>query len=126
MNIYKILIVAMGGSLGSVARYIGVKTIDSHFNAQFPAGTFSVNILGSFIIGVVYAIVARKTGGSESWLLFLGTGFCGGFTTFSAFAFENVSLINQRLPMTSVIYIISSVALGLLAVIAGMALGKNV
>jgi CrcB protein len=125
MNIYKILIVALGGSLGSIVRYIGVKTIDNHFNSQFPAGTFSVNIIGSFIIGIVYAIVARKTG-SDNWALFIGTGFCGGFTTFSAFAFENISLINQRLAMTSVLYIVSSVALGLLAVVAGMALGRNV
>jgi fluoride exporter len=124
MNIYKILIVALGGSLGSIARYIGAKTIDSHFNANFPAGTFSVNIIGSFAIGIIYAIVARKTG-SDNWALFLGTGFCGGFTTFSAFAFENISLINQRMAMTSILYIVSSVALGLLAVVGGMALGKS-
>jgi CrcB protein len=126
MNIYKILIVALGGGLGSVARYIGVRTIDQHFNSTFPTGTFSVNIIGSFIIGLAYALIARKTGGSDNWLLFLAPGFCGGFTTFSAFAFENISLINQRLAMTSLIYIVSSVVLGLLAIVAGMALGRNI
>lgn len=124
MNIYKILIVALGGSLGSIIRYIGVKTIDNQFNTHFPVGTFSVNIIGSFIIGVVYALIARKTGASENWILFIGTGFCGGFTTFSAFAFENISLLNQRMGVTSILYVVSSVTLGLLAVVGGMASQK--
>src|SRR5690349_4340338 len=125
MNIYKILIVALGGSLGSVARYVGTRTIDNHFNSHFPFGTFSVNIIGSFIIGIAYAAIARRTG-ADNWALFLGTGFCGGFTTFSAFAFENITLLNQRMTGMSLIYIVSSVALGLLAVAAGMALGKSI
>jgi CrcB protein len=125
MTLYKILLVGLGGSLGSIARYVAVKTLDSRLNSGFPWGTMSVNIIGSFIIGFVYAAILRKTGGSENWGLFLGAGFCGGFTTFSAFAYENISLLDQRMIVSSILYITASIVLGLLAVAAGMALGKT-
>jgi len=124
MTFFKILLVGLGGSLGSMARYISVRTIDGRLNALFPYGTLFVNLIGSFLIGITYAIVARKTGQSEHWGTFLGAGFCGGFTTFSAFAYENVSLIQQRMATTSLLYIAVSIGLGLLAVAAGTAVGK--
>ena len=61
----------------------------------------------------------RKTDITENWRLFLGAGFCGGFTTFSAFAWENVNLLDQKLIGTSLVYISASIILGLLAVVAG-------
>jgi CrcB protein len=124
MTFFKILLVGLGGSLGSMARYVSVKTIDGRLNAFFPFGTLFVNLFGSFLIGIIYAVVARKTGQAEHWGTFLGAGFCGGFTTFSAFAYENVGLIQQRMATASVIYIAISLGLGFLAVVAGAAVGK--
>jgi fluoride exporter len=124
MTLFKILLVGLGGSLGSMARYISVKTIDGRLNALFPFGTLTVNLIGSLLIGIIYAVVSRKTGSAEHWAVFLGAGFCGGFTTFSAFAYENVNLLQQRMAGTALIYMGSSMVLGLLAVALGMALGK--
>jgi fluoride exporter len=122
MTLYKIFLVGLGGSLGSMLRYISVKTIDGKLASLFPYGTLTVNLIGSFIIGLLYALIARKTG-SENWNVFFGAGFCGGFTTFSAFALENFSLINQRMISTSFLYIGVSIVVGLLAVWAGMMVG---
>jgi CrcB protein len=124
MNIYKILLVGLGGSLGSMLRYISVKTIDTRINGSFPYGTLTVNLAGSFIIGIVYAIAIRKTG-PDNWSVFLGAGFCGGFTTFSAFAVENLNMINQRMFSSSLVYISSSILLGILAVAIGTWIGNK-
>jgi fluoride exporter len=124
MNIYKILLVGLGGSLGSMLRYISARTIDTRINSSFPYGTLTVNLVGSLIIGVVYAITIRKTG-SDNWRVFLGAGFCGGFTTFSAFAVENLNMINQRMFSSSLVYIIGSILLGILAVVIGTWIGNK-
>lgn len=125
MTIAHILLVGAGGCLGSIARYVTVVSIDKRFNGHFPYGTTAVNLIGSFILGFVLAVLLKKTGSSLEWRLFLATGFCGGFTTFSAFAAENLSLFEQKLPGTALLYIITSVAGGLLAVWSGFALARN-
>jgi fluoride exporter len=124
MNFSSILIVGAGGFLGSIARYVTVRSIDQKLNAVFPYGTITVNIAGSFILGVLVGMMGKQSLGSDNWKLFLGTGFCGGFTTFSAFALENVSLLQGRLASTSITYTLISLILGFLAVIAGAALGR--
>ncbi len=115
----KLLVIGIGGFLGSILRYAVGKSIDGKLNASFPWGTLTVNVIGSFIIGFVYVLAIRKVGITENWRLFIGAGFCGGFTTFSAFAWENVNLLDQKLIGTSLLYIISSIMLGLLAIVAG-------
>lgn len=120
MNGYKILIVGLGGFIGSAARYVVVKLIDGKVNALFPFGTLTVNIVGSFLLGLIYMLAIRKAGLSEDGRLFLGVGFCGGFTTFSAFALENFNLIQQKFAMTSLLYISMSVVAGILALAAGI------
>jgi fluoride exporter len=124
MNIYKILLVGLGGSLGSMLRYVSARTIDTRINSGFPYGTLTVNLVGSLIIGIVYAITVRKTG-SDNWRVFLGAGFCGGFTTFSAFAVENLNMINQRMFSSSLVYITGSILLGVLAVAIGTWIGNK-
>jgi CrcB protein len=126
MNFYKLLLVGSGGFLGSIARYITSKSIDEKVNSIFPYGTLAVNIIGSFIIGMLYALLLRKAGITENHRLLLGTGFCGGFTTYSAFAFENVNLLQQKLLSVSLLYVFLTLVMGFLAVLAGLTLGKNV
>jgi fluoride exporter len=125
MNFYNILLVGCGGFLGSVARYLTAQTIDSRLNSVVPFGTFAVNVAGSFILGVIYGVLLTKTNNPQHMRLFLATGFCGGFTTFSAFAFENMGLIQQKMIGTSLFYVMLSLVLGVLAVWAGVMLGKS-
>jgi fluoride exporter len=124
MDIYKVLAVGFGGFLGSIARYVTVKSVDDKLNAVFPYGTLSVNVIGSFLLGLIYVLASRKAGLTDNWRLFLGAGFCGGFTTFSAFALENFNLIEQKLGGISLAYVSVSLLAGLLALAAGVWLGR--
>jgi CrcB protein len=120
MNAMKLLMIGAGGAIGSIFRYLTVKLVDDKLNSVFPFGTFTVNLVGSFLLGLIYMLVMRKAGLTENGRLFLGVGFCGGFTTFSAFALENFHLMNQKLVGTSVLYISASVVAGILALAAGI------
>ena len=125
MSFYSFLLVGVGGFFGSVARYATSRSIDLRVNSYFPYGTFAVNIIGSFIVGMVIAWASKKADGGDSVRLLLATGFCGGFTTFSAFAFENLNLLEQRMIGSVVLYISVSVILGLVAVYAGALVGRS-
>ncbi len=120
MNLYTLLIVGLGGFAGSTLRFLTVRLVDSRLNALFPFGTLTVNVIGSFILGIIYMLATRQAGISENARLFLAVGFCGGFTTFSAFALENFNLIEQKLISTSLLYILISVVLGILSLAAGI------
>jgi CrcB protein len=118
MTFIQILAVGSGGMLGSIARYIMTRTIDAKAGSLFPYGTLAVNVIGSFILGIIFAVAARKTGMDENWRLFFGTGVCGGFTTFSAFTLENFNLLQTR-PLIAVTYMVVSVIAGIGAVALG-------
>jgi CrcB protein len=124
MDWYKILLVGTGGLLGSVARYVTVRSISERIQAIFPYGTLTVNIIGSLILGIVYGLALRKTDMSDNVKLFLGVGFCGGYTTFSSLAWESVSLFNQKMPGISLLYIGISLVTGILALLAGIWLSR--
>ena len=116
------LFVFIGGGLGSVARY-GVARIMLYVTTSaFPLSTFFVNILGSFLIGLFFAIPAVSD--KNSYLCLLTVGFCGGFTTFSAFSWENLNLLKQGDVFLFFVYALLSVAFCLLATLGGYALGK--
>jgi fluoride exporter len=125
MNFYNFLYVGLGGFLGSIARFAVVKSLDQKFQSLFPYGTFAVNFLGSLILGFLYALTIRKIGPNQSWILFLGTGICGGFTTFSSFALENFNLLHLK-PGISILYILTSIIAGLVAVGIGFFAGKTI
>ena len=120
MSAYKLFVVGLGGAIGSIARYIVAKLIDGKINSFLPYGTLAVNILGSFLLGIIYMLALRKVGLTENGRLFLGVGFCGGFTTFSAFALENFNLMQQKLVGTSMLYVSISVIAGILALAGGI------
>lgn len=110
--------VLLGSSLGGTLRYL-VSLWTSSKNLSYPWGTFLVNLIGCFIMGIIMGYIQKDEEGTLGVKLLLATGFCGGFTTFSAFAFENLEMIKQGNFSTLFAYTISSVVLGILAVLAG-------
>ncbi|MFL5809162.1 MAG: fluoride efflux transporter CrcB [Flavisolibacter sp.] len=111
-----ILIVGLGGGVGSILRYLCQRSL----NLSFPYGTFLVNILGCLIIGLLWGIFTRHV--DETKRLFLVTGFCGGFTTFSSFTYEGVQMLTENRWITFVMYTSTSVIAGLLATYFGFKL----
>lgn len=109
------LLVGAGGAVGSMARY-GVSFIMSKFLAQphWYLSTFTINVVGSFIIGLLFGLSPRSQWLEASGYLLLASGFCGGFTTFSTFALENVNLMQKGQSIIALAYTGLSVVLGLL------------
>jgi CrcB protein len=114
--IKNLLLVGLGGSIGSMARYAASLIIHSKL---FPYATLSVNIIGSFIIGIVFALSIKEAGLSNNWKLFLATGICGGFTTFSAFSLENIGLLQSGKTGMAITFIVLSIILGIAACYLG-------
>jgi CrcB protein len=117
----QVLLVGCGGALGSMARYLlGGMILHRFGNLKFPAGTFTVNIIGCLLIGIFAGLAEKRGLLSPDARVFLITGICGGFTTFSAFAHENVFLLRRAESAISLCYILASITLGLIAVWVGM------
>jgi CrcB protein len=119
-----LFLIGIGGLIGSIARYLTTIYFNKVFTSTFPYGTFFVNIAGCLIIGFVYGLSERFNWFTSEWRLFFATGICGGFTTFSAFAYENVRLIQAGNFFVFASYSIASVGFGLLAVFIGLTLIK--
>ena len=115
----QLLLVFIGGGLGSVLRYILGKFLN---NAEtgIPFGTFTANILGSLFIGVILGFAAKNDALTENHTLLLATGFCGGFTTFSTFAYQNHVFLKAGDFSSFAFYTITSFMIAFLAVFAGM------
>jgi CrcB protein len=110
----KLLIIFVGGGLGSIARYLISKAIKEQFISAFPWSTFTVNIVGCFLIGIFISLVERYRL-NPIWSLLLATGFCGGFTTFSSFAYENYALLKEEDYLIVFVYSMMSILWGLAA-----------
>lgn len=110
------LLVGLGGGIGSILRYATSLLINTKI---FPYATLAVNITGSFIIGVVFALTLKEVALSYNWKLFLAAGVCGGFTTFSAFSLENMGLLQSGKYGMAMAYIGLSVILGIAATFLG-------
>ena len=118
------LIIALGGALGSVARFMLSKLISESSTTSFPLSTLIVNVLGCLIIGFVYALFDNKENASVALKQFLAIGFCGGFTTFSTFSNESFNLYQLQHFTQLALYITASVVLGFFAIALGATLGQ--
>ena len=117
------LMVGIGGFIGSVCRYlIGLLPIET--NSGFPIKTLLINIAGSFLIGLITALAVKNKDLNEQLVLLLKVGVCGGFTTFSTFAYESTDLMKSGHAVTALIYVCTSVIMGVLAVYAAQMLVK--
>lgn len=116
-----LLLVGLGGAAGSMLRYAFSVWLK---HASFPLATFLVNIIGSFVIGLVFAYALRSESFAINWRLFLAAGICGGFTTFSAFSLESLSLLQQQRIGMFFLYVIGSLLVGLAATWLGYSLMK--
>ena len=119
-----LLLVGTGGFLGSISRFLTSRFMQNYFPSAFPFGTFLVNISGCFLIGLIYGLSERTSLLSSGWKLFLAVGFCGGFTTFSTFANENLALLRDGEFFNFFLYTGLSVVLGIAATFLGVLLTK--
>jgi len=117
--------VFVGGGFGSVARYLLSKWLNN-VEAAIPYGTMLSNVLGSLLVGFILGYFAKSTNISEAQTLLLATGFCGGFTTFSTFAYENHVFLKNGDYISFFSYTLGSLILGFLAVFLGLYLAKLV
>ncbi len=118
-----LFIVGAGSFIGGVLRYLTAQFVQSKFLPAFPFGTLAVNAVGCFAIGLIFGLNEKMILSAE-WRLFLATGVCGGFTTFSAFSGETFALLREGQLGYALIYITLSVAAGLLATFVGFSLVK--
>ena len=110
------LFIALGGALGAVLRYVIAAAV------VFPLGTLTVNVLGSFLMGLAFVWVSTRSAGQ--WPLFVMTGFLGGFTTFSAFSLDVLKLFEAEKYIYAGSYILASIIFSILAIFAGIFLTK--
>ena len=124
-NILNWFLIAAGGAVGSVCRYELQQFLQGRYARPWPIGTGAVNVAGCLVAGLLFGVLARNpANGPVDWRLLGITGFCGGFTTFSAFALENVSLLQEGKIGLALAYLGGSLGLGLLAVALGLWLAR--
>jgi CrcB protein len=119
-----LLIIGTGGFLGSISRYLASRYVQNAISTAFPFGTFIVNITGCFLIGFIYGLSERSSLLNPGWKMFLTVGFCGGFTTFSTFANENLALLRDGNFFYFIIYTGLSIFLGITATFLGVTITK--
>ena len=120
-----ILIVFLGGGLGSIFRYL-INLLIKNPEGQFPINTFLVNMIGSFLIGIILGYLNENNYINNNIILFLVIGFCGGLTTFSSFTYDSYELINFGKIFFLIIYNFLSISIGIALVFLGLWLSKSV
>lgn len=119
-----LLTVALGGAIGASGRYFVNVTATRVIGHGYPAGTLIVNVLGSFLMGVLFVVLAKK--GGNVWAPFLMTGVLGGFTTFSAFSLDTLALFERGQVASAAGYVALSVGLSLAALVLGVYAARGV
>ena len=125
MILRNILLVGLGGGLGSMARYCCQRWISQSWPHAFPWGHFVVNAVGCLLIGIFWGISFKSFDANDQWKAFLMSGICGGFTTFSAFTLESIGLLREDKMGTFFLYVGGSVVAGLLLTFLGMTISKQ-
>jgi fluoride exporter len=120
----KFFFIALGGSLGSLARYWVGSTISSRMGTRFPYGTFVVNITACIIIGFTLTFLARRTELSAAWRFLIPIGFIGAYSTFSTFEWETYSNLQTGAFLIASLYVVLSVFVGLIGVWFGVLIAK--
>lgn len=118
------LYVAAGGAAGSCARYWLGNHIASRYGSSFPWGTFVINVTGSLVIGAFLALALERAALDPRWRLLVAVGFCGGYTTYSTFAWETARLLQMRSFAYAALNVAGSAVASVLAVLGGMALAR--
>lgn len=118
----QVLWVGIGGFVGANARYLLGRLLLGRVGDGFPVATLLVNVSGSFAIGLVLTLLTERWVADPAWRLLIVVGFLGGYTTFSAYAFETISLIEREQWARAAAYVLASNVVGLLACAGGMAL----
>ena len=120
-----VMLLAMGGALGTNARYWLARWFnEASWLGTFPLGTFVINVTGSFLLGLVGTIFVERLPDHRDWFVLLGTGFCGGYTTFSTFEWETLQLLRDRSWSLAAANVAGSVVVGFIGVVLGAALGN--
>ena len=125
-NLLKYLFVGIGGSLGSILRFWLGSYIGSKMGTRFPYGTLVINITGSFLIGLVFALLTVRTNWSPNWRYLIPIGFIGGYTTFSSFEYETLRTIQDGQIGLGLLYVATSVVIGFVAVWGGVMAGRAI
>ncbi len=118
-----LLLIGTGSFIGGIGRFLLSQVVQAKMAQPFPAGTLLVNIIGCFVIGSVFGL-GEKMHIPAEWRLFIMTGICGGFTTFSAFGLETINLLRDGQNLYAAAYVVSSMLLGGLATFAGVLIFK--
>ena len=119
-----LVLIAMGGALGAVSRFLVGNVVSKLTHSSLPWGTFSINILGCLFMGFLMTVIMERELLPAAWRLFLCVGFLGGFTTFSSFGYEALMLLMEGALVQSFAYAAGSVLLGLAAAYIGVVLAR--
>ena len=122
----RLLWLALAGACGTVSRYVVCEAASRAKNSPIPLGTFTVNILGSFLFGLVYVAAQRRLNISPETRVILLGGFMGAFTTFSTFAFETAYMLKSAQWMLAMSNVLAQILLGVTAMVAGVMVGRSI
>ena len=120
----QLILIFVGGGLGSVSRFMLGKSIQEQFLSNFPFGTLGVNVLASLVLGILVGMFEAKTIINPNYRAFIAIGFCGGFSTFSTFSNDTLQLIQNNRLLEALLNVLLNVVLCILATFGGLTLAK--